>query len=724
MSDTARPVARPQRWRSVLRLHGPIALLYLIITLLFTYPTVLHLRSAIGGQLDALENYWNYWWTDQAVLHLGVNPFAASYMHHPFGLSLYFHTFNVLNGLLSLPIQACCGTAAGYNALNVFAFTVAALGMYALVCRLTQQRAAAFTAGLIYAFSPYMAFHLYMGQTNLLSLEWLPWYVLALLAGLEAQDRRRWLWLPLASAALLLNALTDWHYVVFAVVITAVVGLYEAVRLRRPRAILALGGKLALVGGLFALLASPLLLPMISELRADPSATRPLEDSITHSTDLLAFLLPSPFHPLWGAWASRIFFGHLVLPYIVGGIGSVGLVALVLALVGGLRERRYGLLFLLLALVSAALALGPYLQVNGVNSANTARPIPLPYLFFRELPFMNVLRIPSRFVAVTMLSLAVLAGLGIASLRQRSRFFQRSARARQAFGGLTALLVLFEFWPLPFRMTPITPDQVSPFFQQLGADPAAYAIAEVPYRTPRSMFYQTYHHKLTIGGRIARPKLHPWFDARFFGPLIQTQPPQPDVGLDESVAAWRSALACQQVRYVVFYKQDLDAKQQAGSAELEAALFEGVAPAYEDAILRAYGPLERTSSEPYWTLDGRDWDQTETNPAGVSYRWLRADQGRLLIYPCGANDVTLRFNAFGYAQPRTLEVAVDGELAQTVQLPQETLTAVELPLTLHAGENQITLRSVEPPISPAQRGAANDDRLLSINLSGVSIAPR
>lgn len=722
MSDIA--LSRKQRWRTALRRHGPVMPLYLIITLLFTYPTVLHLTDAIGGQLDALENYWNYWWTGQAVLQLGTNPFDASYMFHPFGLSLYFHTFNVLNGLLSLPIQACCGTAAGYNVLNFFAFTVAALGMYALVWHLTHERVAAFVAGLIYAFSPYMAFHLYMGQTNLLSLEWLPWYVLALLRGIDAQDRRRWIWLPIAATVLVLNALTDWHYVVFAIVITAVVGLYEALRLRQPRAILALAGKLALVGGLFAALAAPLLVPMIRELSADPSATRPLEDSITHSTDLLAFLLPSPFHPLWGAWASRIFFGHLVLPYIVGGIGSVGLVALVLALIGTARERRYAPLFVVLALVSAVLALGPYLQINGVNTANTARPIPLPYLFFRELPFMNVLRIPSRFVAVTMLALAVLAGLGIASVWQRAALLQRSARSRLVVGALIPLLVLFEFWPQPFRMTPITPDQVSPFFQQLGADPATYAIAEVPYRTPRSMFYQTYHHKLTIGGRIARPKLHPWFDARFFGPLIQTQPPQPDVGVDDSVAAWRAALACQQVRYVVFYKQELDTKQQAGSAELEAALFQGVTPTYEDDILRAYGPIESSSTTPYWTLADDDWDQTETNPAGVNYRWLNGDQGRLLIYPCGANDVVLRFNAFGYAQPRTLEIAVDGELTQTVPLPQETLTPIELPLQLHAGENQITLRSVEPPISPADRGAAGDNRLLSINVSGVAVEAR
>lgn len=121
--------------------------------------------------------------------------------------------------------------------------------MYTLVLSLTKQRTA-FISGLIFAFSPYMVYHLYVGQTNLLSLQWMAWHIWALL-----RERRRFL--ALAAVFLLLNALSDWHYVIYAVVMTAIVALAEALRLRRLRAVVTQIGKLALVGGIFAVIAMP-----------------------------------------------------------------------------------------------------------------------------------------------------------------------------------------------------------------------------------------------------------------------------------------------------------------------------------------------------------------------------------------------------------------------------------------------------------------------------------
>lgn len=75
----------------------------------------------------------------------------------------------------------------------------------------------------------------------------------ALLRGLR--ERRRFL--ALAAVFLLLNALSDWHYVIYAVVMTAIMALAEALRLRRLRAVVTQIGKLALVGGIYAVIAMP-----------------------------------------------------------------------------------------------------------------------------------------------------------------------------------------------------------------------------------------------------------------------------------------------------------------------------------------------------------------------------------------------------------------------------------------------------------------------------------
>lgn len=294
------------RWSSLMthaRLHGIVVPIYVIIASVFIYPTLFHLTDAIGGIVDSQENYWNLWWIRQSLLRLGENPMRGSFMHYPFGLPLYFHTLNPLNGFLSIPLQACCGIAAAYNLMNLFWFSLAALSGYLLAWYVTRNRAGAFIAGLIYGFSPYMAFHLYVGQIPSLSMGFMPLYLLALLLGV----RKRWTFLPLASFILLLIGLSDWHYLAFTVFMTGLVGVYESFRVRQPRAIVEIFGKLAAVGALFFVLFSPVLVPMIAEVRAEPYASRPLHHSVKHSADLLAFFLPSIFHPLWGDFASKIF---------------------------------------------------------------------------------------------------------------------------------------------------------------------------------------------------------------------------------------------------------------------------------------------------------------------------------------------------------------------------------------------------------------------------------
>lgn len=702
-----------QRVALVLRRHGYILPIYLVLTLLFTYPTVVLIDQAIGGQQDALENYWNLWWTHEAVIERGHDPFDADLMHRPFGLLLYFHTFNILNGILSLPIQMCCGTAVAYNVMNWFAFVGAGITMYMLVWYLTQRRAAAFMAGLVFAFSPYMAFHLDVGQPFMQSVEWMPLYTLVLLKGL----RERWQYLLLAGFVLTLIGLTDWYYLSFIVTMTGVVGLYEMARLRQWPAIGWVVAKLALVGLLFLILISPVLVPMIAELRSNPYAVRPLIHSIYHSTDVVSFFLPSIFHPLWGEWASEIFFNRLA-PEGVGGMATLGFVAMILGGIGIARTWKRSALFFWIFVVFVILSLGPYLQFNGWNSYMAERPIPLPYLIFRELPFMNVARIPSRFISVVMLALAVLVGFGVAWLWQQPWVAQRSSVARRALLGGLALLLLFEYWPAPFRTTQITPDQVSPFFVQLGAERSEEVVFEVPYLERPSMFNQTYHEKPTIGGRISRQRVHPWWNARVFGPLMQVVHPWEEIEADTSAEAWRSALICQDVRYVVFYQKDAPRKSR--SRALERRLFPDIAPIYEDEILRAYRLPDETPRELYWTPTADEWYDAEVNETGLTYRWMKGDHASLLLYPCGEpTEAILRFQAFTQDQSRTLEVRLNGELVGTFALPHLALTPIEVPLSLPAGENRLELRSVEPAAT-----IGDDPRLLSINVSQVSLVPR
>ncbi|NNJ10872.1 hypothetical protein EKD04_011070 [Chloroflexales bacterium ZM16-3] len=704
---------------AVLRRHSLVVLCYSLLAIAFTWPTVANLQSAITGIIDDREYLWNIWWVGTSVSR-GAPMFYTTYIFYPVGLSLYFHTLDPLNGVLAIPFQMLFGLTAAYNIMNILWFILAAVGAYALAQYVTANRAASFIAGLIYGFSPYMAFHLWAGQIASLSAGLMPLYLLALLLGL----RGRWPFLLLASVLLTMIGHSDWHYLAFSVTITGLVAVYESFRLRRPQVILAVFAKCAGVGALFLALFSPVLIPMIAEYTNNPSAERPIEHSVAHSADLLAFWLPSIFHPLWGDWAQSIF-NQLVPDTIVGGIATLGYVALILGLIGVLREWRRSGLFLLIFVAGFLLALGPYLQVDGVNSFDTDLPIPMPFLFFRMLPFMEINRFPSRFVVVAMLALATLAAIGFDWISRQPRVIRLPSGGRAALPALMAALVLFEFWPRPFPMDPtVNAPDVSPFYRQMAADQEDYAILEVPNLKQDAMFYQTIHGKRIFGGRISREKGHIWRHDRLIGALIDSSPPWKDIGVDESPSAARAALACQGVRYVLFYKHGADSRESAGSAALQSTLFADVAPVYDDDLLRAYEVTATTTGEAFWT-PARDWHEPEVSPSGTVFRWIDSDTGTLRVYPCGATDVMLRFNVTPFFQARTLQVSLNGTDLGSFALPKDMLTSLEIALTLQPGENQVVFHSSEPPISPEDAlGSVGDKRPLSFQFSYLSIMPR
>ena len=90
--------------------------------------------------------------------------------------------------------------------------------------------------GLIYGFSAYHLNHLYYGQTNLLASEWLPAYALCLLCATAAVGRRRTLLVVAAALALLCLVLSDWQYVVFALLFTGLWVVWATIARRDGRA--------------------------------------------------------------------------------------------------------------------------------------------------------------------------------------------------------------------------------------------------------------------------------------------------------------------------------------------------------------------------------------------------------------------------------------------------------------------------------------------------------
>src|SRR5262249_13567929 len=140
----------------------------------------------------------NLWWVRYALLDAGQNPIYTNAIFYPIGLNLGFYTLTYLNAFLSIPLQFTIGLVPAANVNLILSFTLSGFGTYLLVTYLLRRTAtiqqaipsefqawgiplAAFVAGLLYAFSSNKFLYASLGQFNIASSQWIPFYILFLL---------------------------------------------------------------------------------------------------------------------------------------------------------------------------------------------------------------------------------------------------------------------------------------------------------------------------------------------------------------------------------------------------------------------------------------------------------------------------------------------------------------------------------------------------------------
>jgi hypothetical protein len=334
--------------------HGPLAVL-------FTWPLVLNLggNGLAPGVMteDRAQNLWNLWWVKTALLDLHTDPFVTDYLWYPTPVSLRFHTLNIFNGLVSIPFQPFMALPAILSGIVLFSFILAGWGAYLLVTYVLARTLPGLTPGALRAGAlvgsaafAYSAYHIatQRGQLQLVSLEWVPFYVLFLLRAVHEGPNRltgrglRWGYITAAAFFLVLIALVDWYYVMYVVLFTGLYGLYLAGRawlqggrgVADVRRALAPFVPLALIGGLFVLVVSPLLLPTLQEARTE-SYMRPVPGiAFINSADLLTFFLPPLFNQIWGTvsrfrweWPVGVQLYEVYFGYVALALAGIGLLA-------------------------------------------------------------------------------------------------------------------------------------------------------------------------------------------------------------------------------------------------------------------------------------------------------------------------------------------------------------------------------------------------------------
>jgi len=459
---------------------------------------------------------------------------------YPRGVNLHFLSFSWLNTLVWWPLQAVVGNAAAYNFTVWWSWPLAGFGAYLLAREVTGDRRAAFVAGLIYAFYPYHFAQ--RNHLNLLSVQWIPFSLLFLMRTVRRGRVRDGI---LAGVFFACSGLSGWHLLTLSGMLGGLWLVYAWLTERHEwsrenwKALMVMMVVLAALVG-------PLLAPIAWEQFVNPEGQDPYlgKEGETQS-DLVSYILPSLYHPLWGHLAAPVHDRFLrnkdhavALGYVPLALAGYGL----LRWRAGKREKKVWFFCLL---VFGVLALGPFPRVNGVAYPQ----IPLPYrLVGWTLPVQS-LRNPERFNIVVGLCLALAVGVATGDIVRRL-----SVRRAAIVVVLLSGLVLLEYWAWPF---PTTTSNVPVFYYQLAADPDDFAIVDVPMTNDLSklyMYYQTMHGKPTVTGHVSRPP-EGTYDFITSVPLLNAlwntrRPP-----VDRQLSGDWAALAEYGVRYIVVHQE-------------------------------------------------------------------------------------------------------------------------------------------------------------------------
>ena len=216
--------------------------------------------------------------------------------------------------------------------------------------------------------------------------------------------------------------------------------------------------------------------------------------------DLVSFVLPNPNHALapkaLKSWLAAKP-GHFEEQ--VASLSLVGL--LIIGLAWWQAKFRPSRFWLAVAIGFGLLALGPFIQIAGINTY-----IPTPWTLLRYVPLIGAARMPSRFAVVALLAFCVIFTSALVSLT--SRFPER----RRLILGAVGFALAFELLPIP---RPLYSAEIPSVYRTIAADPRPVRVLELPFGIrdgvssvgdfrASSQFYQTAHGKPLVGGYLSR----------------------------------------------------------------------------------------------------------------------------------------------------------------------------------------------------------------------------
>jgi hypothetical protein len=447
-----------ERGARLLRSHWTVAaLVFALLAIVHTWPLVTEPGTlSRNDNGDAQLNEWILAWVAHQLPRHPLQLFQGN-IFYPAKDVLAFSEPLIVPALMVAPaLWLGASPVLAINLAMLIGFALTALGTYALVFSWTRDRLAALTAGSLFAFNAHtltrlphvQAMHAYGMPLSLLLADRLigqPRPVTAVLLG----------------ACMAMMAYTSGYFVVFATVMIAVVLIVRISDGIRSLQVAAMFGLAAITA---AVLALPLLIPY-RRVAIEQHMVRPLAEAGLYSATLIGYLA-APGRVHFGTWSSG-FFANPVDSFFPGAIAVLLSLA---AIWHAIRRRdepaRVAMVFAI-GFIGLLLSLGPK--------------TPLYAWLYTVFPPMQGLRAAARFGGLFLLAIALLAGIGLARLRQglNRRWATAAAIAAVFLVNLEALRAPFEY-----RRWRGIPE----IYRLLASEPGKVVLAEMPFYPPHAVF--------------------------------------------------------------------------------------------------------------------------------------------------------------------------------------------------------------------------------------------
>ena len=681
--------------------HLLILGLFVILTAVLTYPMVINLTGSIAGSGDAWQALYILWYTKQALLtgNPNITLGFTNYLFYPNGIPMIFTSFSLFDQLLSVPLQMLIGLVPTFNLLWLLSFILAGYGTFLLVRYLTGNDSAAIVSGIILAFCPYH-FVQALGHLGATTIEWIPFSALFLIKMYGERSPKNIL---LASFFFIMVAISDSQYMMFMAFFLALLFLYELAKITREADLFGSLKKMFISNIIFACIVLAVLIPLNYDLiqiaiSGNNFLWMNLGQSAMYSQDLLGFIVPGSLHPLYGEWLSQNFY-KTITGDMVESTAFAGYTVLALAFVAmaWLYRERDVIFWGICALFFAIMSLGPNLHVLGTVIPTI---FPMPYaLAYQYVPFINDSRTAGRFDVMVMLSLAVLAGYGLAFLMDRLSGLNIKWPGKSTMGltiaGVVAILIIFEFLSVPT----ISQVAIPSIYESIGNESGQFAILEIPasanYSCGTSVeFYNTIDGKQMVGGQVPRVPIDA-SDFEDYTPLINylsdprsTSFLTSDMFVQNISRVGNYILNYYNIRYVILHTD----YTYMGSFNYDMTLLNRTlssGPIYDDNGIVAY-QVGNVSPVLFMTL-GPGWENPESSN-GTTWRWMDKTASINIISP-EAGQFNLSFDVSSYI-PMAINVTMNNKLLlnENVTYSHEHMV---IPVILNKGQNTVFFSS--PP---------------------------